>query len=330
MNGTKIIKALKSSLQTCIPAICLLCLLHSCGQSNTLLPVPKQDISPNISFLNIRSICQDSMGYIWIATLHGLNRYNGYEFVQYFHDKTDENSIGNDMVHLVYYDSHCRLWIGTFGGIDEFDFKTNRFIHYSNFMPSALFETARGQILLAAIGGVYAINTLNNEIKPLSEELSGVNYLWEDGSMRLWAACNSGIAELQSDSTWKTYPLQDNRIAFNYFEDPKNLWWVGTNAGLAWFDHVKRIFVEPPSQCLNHPDLRLSKITFLQEIEKFKLLIGTETNGFFLYDMMAQTLQHDEPWKLNKTGSKELLSSFVDNCENVWVGTFDRGISIWN
>ncbi len=31
-------------------------------------------------------IMQDSRGYIWIGTLDGLNRYNGYDFTLYTHD----------------------------------------------------------------------------------------------------------------------------------------------------------------------------------------------------------------------------------------------------
>ena len=34
-------------------------------------------LSPDISFLDVNAFAQDSLGYMWIATLDGLNKYNG-------------------------------------------------------------------------------------------------------------------------------------------------------------------------------------------------------------------------------------------------------------
>ena len=35
-------------------------------------------VSNSLSHLHVRDFCQDSLGYMWIATARGLNRYNGY------------------------------------------------------------------------------------------------------------------------------------------------------------------------------------------------------------------------------------------------------------
>lgn len=34
----------------------------------------------------VQAICQDSRGYIWIATEYGLNRFDGVYFTQYYAD----------------------------------------------------------------------------------------------------------------------------------------------------------------------------------------------------------------------------------------------------
>lgn len=34
----------------------------------------------------VTSICQDSRGYVWIATEYGLNRFDGVYFTQYYAD----------------------------------------------------------------------------------------------------------------------------------------------------------------------------------------------------------------------------------------------------
>jgi signal transduction histidine kinase/DNA-binding response OmpR family regulator/streptogramin lyase len=105
---------------------------------------------------------------------------------------------------------------------------------------------------------------------------------------------------------------------------------LGTNAGLVLFDPVSRTFKKPPDACLDDTKLSKTQITFIQEIEPLKLLIGTTTQGMFQYDMMSQTLLHDEPRNLNPFRSSQLLSCYVDKQENVWVGFYDKGFVAGN
>ena len=48
----------------------------------------------------ITSICQDSRGYVWIATEYGLNRFDGVYFTQYYAD-TGEGLAKNDVQNLM-------------------------------------------------------------------------------------------------------------------------------------------------------------------------------------------------------------------------------------
>src|ERR1700730_16185944 len=41
---------------------------------------------------NVTGILQDKLGYLWISTRKGLNRYNGSEFFQ-FHSDSNSNSL---------------------------------------------------------------------------------------------------------------------------------------------------------------------------------------------------------------------------------------------
>lgn len=49
-------------------------------------------IADGMSHNSITGIAQDSVGYLWIATPSGLNRYNGTRFVQY-HSNSERNSL---------------------------------------------------------------------------------------------------------------------------------------------------------------------------------------------------------------------------------------------
>ncbi|MDQ6813118.1 MAG: ATP-binding protein [Bacteroidota bacterium] len=73
---------------------------------------------------------QDRYGFMWFATLDGLNRYDGYHFVVYRHNTQDQSSITKSFAECLFEDSKGRLWIGTIsGGLDLFDRETETFIH---------------------------------------------------------------------------------------------------------------------------------------------------------------------------------------------------------
>ncbi len=73
---------------------------------------------------------QDRYGFMWFATLDGLNRYDGYKFTVYRHDPQNKTSITKSFVQSFFEDSQGRLWIGTIsGGLDLFDRETETFIH---------------------------------------------------------------------------------------------------------------------------------------------------------------------------------------------------------
>jgi two-component sensor histidine kinase len=78
----------------------------------------------------VTRILQDHYGFMWFATLDGLNRYDGYRFIVYHHDAENGASITESFAQSLFEDSKGRLWIGTVsGGLDLFERETGTFIH---------------------------------------------------------------------------------------------------------------------------------------------------------------------------------------------------------
>ncbi len=90
-------------------------------------------INDGLSQGMVLCMLQDRYGFMWFATLDGLNRYDGYKFVVYRHDAKDPNSITESFVKTLYEDSEGRLWIGSIaGGLDLFDRESDSFIHFKH------------------------------------------------------------------------------------------------------------------------------------------------------------------------------------------------------
>ncbi|MDR2385068.1 MAG: response regulator [Tannerella sp.] len=315
------------------------CLLNSSGAARAQNPGSRDDVvnlSSQPSNLNTRNFCQDSLGYMWIATFRGLNRYNGYEFFRYFHDDKDSLSLDNDFILSLFLDSSHRLWISTATGVNRYDFVTNTFQSYPTTKGKtytySFFEDRSRTIWAATSIGAGWIDTLQHKVILDVEESPSACVIMEDQAQKLWVGINDspGLAyRTDSSSSWEYVTVPGRRQVTCMFSDQQGLWWLGTNAGIVLFDPIAQTFRSPPATCLKNPLLNSTHINFIKEISPLKLLIGTESQGLFQYDIPSQTLLHNEPQQLGILGSDQLLTCYVDRQENVWIGSFDRGFAVW-
>ncbi len=68
---------------------------------------------------------------MWLGTLDGLNRFDGYRFTIYKHDPEDPGSLSDSGVRALCEDREGTLWVGTNnGGLCRFDRESERFVRY--------------------------------------------------------------------------------------------------------------------------------------------------------------------------------------------------------
>ena len=290
-------------------------------------------IFPNVSHLHIYDFCQDSLGYMWIATARGLNCYNGYEFKQFFHDKKNNASLDNDMIYSLFLDSEHELWVGTSTGINRYDFMNNRFSHYA--MPDAsvhtFYEDKKGQLWVGTNMGIGTINIEKKTVEFYSDTtvtIREVSSILEDGHGRLWAGTSNGLYYQNYDLQWESVQLPNKARVTCICTDPQGVFMIGTNVGIVFFDPELRQFIEQPHTLTAQISLQTSYIHFIREIAPLKYLIGTSYNGLFLYDALRQTLEHNPADYI--VNSPQLTCCDVDNQGNTWIGSFDKGFSIFN
>jgi ligand-binding sensor domain-containing protein len=77
----------------------------------------------------IRGVAQDNYGFMWFATLDGLNRYDGASVKVYRHGPNDPLSLNsNDIRHLA-VDQSGVMWVATWGGgLNQYDREKDAFI----------------------------------------------------------------------------------------------------------------------------------------------------------------------------------------------------------
>ena len=120
-------------------------------------------IEDGLSQSTVKTIYQDSKGYIWVGTDAGLNRYNGYEFKQYKHDEYNKNSIAHNYIIDITEDKNGRIWVSTIGGLTRIDTDKDEIKNYysekdnGNLLNSnrwRLLTTKESKLIVFGINGV--------------------------------------------------------------------------------------------------------------------------------------------------------------------------------
>jgi signal transduction histidine kinase/ligand-binding sensor domain-containing protein/DNA-binding response OmpR family regulator len=99
-------------------------------KSSSFRAIPMED---GLTQSSVLALAQDSMGFLWVGTKDGLNRFDGYEFINYKYNPNNENSITNNEISSLEVEGEHYLWIGTrSGGLNRLDLSTGNIIRHSN------------------------------------------------------------------------------------------------------------------------------------------------------------------------------------------------------
>ncbi len=108
---------------------------------------------------DVSCVLQDSYGFIWIGTYDGLNRYDGFNVLNFSRKTNDIESPSSNRILCLFEDSKKRLWIGTDGsGLNYYSLITEKFVRVET--PKGfdkiddIAENSKGEIYFATSGGL--------------------------------------------------------------------------------------------------------------------------------------------------------------------------------
>ncbi len=284
---------MKGILKYCFVIISLVWHARSQDQFNHI----NQD--QGLSNSRITSIVQDSLGFIWIGTKNGLNRYDGTSIV-IFNEKTSD--ISSNDISALKIDSQGNLWVGTIGGgISIYNPKKNSFKNYRH---------------------------IPNNISSISSD--DVHVIIEDIKGRIWIGTENGLNLFdKTTNTFKSYLYQvnnpsslSNNSVWSIFEGKEDTFWIGTyGGGLNKFDFKTEKFTRFNLNNKNDFEF-INSITSINDTE---LLIGTNGNGLLKFNLLNNTLSNF----LDKTRYEKvsiIRTIYKENNANFWAGTDGEGV----
>jgi diguanylate cyclase (GGDEF)-like protein len=295
------------------------------------------------------AIEQDKRGMIWVGTLAGLVRYDGYRMQVFTGTGGGGTDIPDAYVRCLLTLPDGSLLIGTnAGGLSRFNPLDNSFHNYPvgrggtvDRKIYALSPDGDHGIWIAAEHGIDHLDLRTNRITPvpLSEGMSPRNFgILQDREGNLWVGNNSGLfVRRVGESAFKrpTHAADSSVDAvlndgiWALLEDREGRLWIGsTQSGAVYRDESDQWHGVNGFSGFQHDHSRRPTVRAFNEMPGGAVWMATDGGGVMAYDVASNSLStyaHDTavPSSLPGDSVRDLLQ---DSAGNVWVAT-DLGIA---
>ncbi|MFH6991700.1 two-component regulator propeller domain-containing protein [Flavobacterium sp. FlaQc-48] len=302
------------------------------------------DTPDGLSHNSIRSIFQDSDGYMWFGTYDGLNRYDGYNFKVYRNSIKDRQSLRFNHISCIEGDSNKNIWVGGSNGVCVYSkskavFYPVQYVFAHN-KPKVLKDIIRQiksvykkQVLVGTqnlglllfengsfIGRNIPLEGLNKDIKykydaTVLQEAGAKDYCWV-------YVRDVGVCRYD-------YHLKRLKVRFPLSKEVESMQvsldhnlWLGTDEGL---------FLLNIKSGLLSQNYFSEKCTVTDILLDKKKELWLTTDGCGIYKVVGNT---EKAVAYNSVRDNQLLKSnsieclYEDRAGNKWIGTLRGGISM--
>lgn len=296
-------------------------------------------INEGLSNLDVRSIAQDSQGYIWIGTMRGLNRYNGHEFKHYIFNNEDPNSISSSHVLSVLPLDNGDVLAGTNLGLDLYDARKDNFRSAVTESVGNVWTMIKydGKIYASSSLGVGVVDVESGEFSLASDNKEKglfADRFYIDREYNLWCTfffSNYFARYNRLTNSFEYFTLPDNSRDVTYIlPTSSSLFIIGTTKGVEFFDPHTKSFVDVKMYEGMKRLLEQMYIQFIIPRGDNTLWFSTYDKGIYVYNEIRNSFESGyESIASTMEGENYLETFFVDNNENVWLGSDKAGIKLY-
>lgn len=266
-----------------------------------------------LSSNSVRAVSQDQQGFIWLATLYGLNRFDGMQF-EHFTTEQYRHLASNSVTRL-FNDSRGYMWVGTKAGLSGLDPVALTFDRYPVLSEvTSILEVRPGEIWLAAD---QLFRVIDGKVSRVEQIKAQVSQLELDGD-NVWVSSTEKLFRINSDGDVKSFDLPAELRQTPVYD----LYWSSGKLHLAaesGFFHLDEHGVV--SKC-DLPDNNNTAV--------YKLLKDSSGNSWISAHRKLFHRHANQDWQHitgDELGSYPWFSDiFEDKEQNIWLASFSDGI----
>lgn len=298
------------------------------GQEVKITPIPFM-FDPSLT--NIVGMCQDEMGFIWLAdNYNGLVKYDGTTKKYYRSNPNDSSSLHSNRLECLYAGKGGIIWIGSaVEGLDRFDPSSETFTHFQNDPNDP-----------------YSLR--NNQVQALLEDRSGT----------IWIGTGQGLDTLDKKSGHFIH-IRDNSPAGAFldrasvrsiYEDSMGRIWIGAGnpfdprdnpeSGLYQFEKKTGLIRHYRNDPEDPTSLVANRIRALFEDSQGNFYVGSDGDGLHIMNREDGTFKRlpnisTNPNALSRPtvnknarfAADHITFISEDSQGAIWIGTYAGGIN---
>ena len=293
-----------------------------------------------LSQIRVMNIVQDDLGFMWFGTLVGLNRFDGYTFKVYTHERGNPNSLSGVDIESLFKARDGALWIGCEQAVDRFDPKTEIFTHFPVPMVKQISQGSAGFLWLSTDRGLYQLDQNSGKLRIYRHDASDPESLpddhvvsaAEDKTGRFWVGEPDGMYEFDRANGHVTLsiPLHVGSRDFSFYEDRSGGFWIiyGMGNGLAKFDRERNVLTYYSLHADDKSSTAYNGITAMREDRHGNLWLATQGFGLVKFDreydrFISYTYR---PGDSDGLADDRVTTLFEDRDGSIWVALFGSGL----
>ena len=265
----------------------------------------------------VRTLYQDSRGYIWAGTLGGVSRFDGRSFINYDRDQGLINNQSNCIIEL----QDGTIAIGSVGGfslLNAIGVKSIKFNEeYAEAVTNSIIQDTNGALWIGTDQGLFKYQ--NGRIfygeTALAKEHIKSFFFNQDGA--LMAVTKEAIYEKKGvDYVLFFQPTKEETSLFDARQDRGGTYWLATKGeGILAFKKGKE------AQPVLHESLVGATITSIELDQNNEVWAGSRFGFFHLTNGTVE--EYTESQGLPTPEIRDLLFDREGNC---WLATYGSGL----
>ncbi len=279
----------------------------------------------------IHAIEKDSLGYIWIGSDQGINRYSGTEFKNYDLQKYNKNK-GEGILEIIILEGDLYI-LSAGGSILKYYYELDRFekvISIPNVKFLSLVALSKSHLLIGLDTGFIVYDIENNKHTSIQHPstLNNRKVCFYKG--KIYSASSKGLFVYNYDQKNRALVFEkkylENKDIIHFAFDTYDRIWVGTEVG--------GLFVINKEEIKNIPINQISNKTYAIRKIKFdknkNALIAIDRIGLYVLNEnfeIIKSFSHDADNE-NSIIQNSIYEIYVDNINAYWLGVREGGINI--
>jgi ligand-binding sensor domain-containing protein/signal transduction histidine kinase len=293
-----------------------------------------------LSQIKVMNIVQDDLGFMWFGTLVGLNRFDGYTFKVFAHERGNPNSPSGVDIESLFKDRDGALWIGCEQALDRFDPKTETFLHFPVPMVKQISQDRAGLLWFSTDRGLYRLDQKSGKFRLYTHDASDPESIpdnhvvsaAEDKTGRFWIGEPDGMYEFDraNGHVKLSIPIHNPSRDFSFYEDRSGGFWIiyGTGNGSAKFDRERNVLTSYSFHANDTSSTSYRGVTAMLEDRHGNLWLATQGSGLVKFDREHRQFisYRYRPGDSDGLAEDRITNLFEDRDGSIWVALFGKGL----